>query len=98
MFNALQVTFGGDDIARMNRRNRLISNEWKELIADARTVFSGRMTYAANFDEYFDVSWWRYLDMVGINAYFPLREVSDIQQHGRGGSIPPAAQRGVFRH
>ncbi len=62
-------------MARMNRRHRLISNEWKELIADARTVFSGRMTYAANFDEYFDVSWWRYLDMVGINAYFPLREV-----------------------
>jgi len=69
-----QVTFDGN-IERMNQRSALIKEEWRNLVWEVRTVFSGRVTYAANFDEYTDVTWWPYLDVMGINAYFPLRSV-----------------------
>lgn len=45
---------------------------WQEIIAAIRAVYSGRLTYAANWDEYPDVSFWNFLDYIGINAYFPL--------------------------
>eukprot|EP00959_Pyramimonas_sp_CCMP1952_P095295 1992706-Pyramimonas_sp.AAC.1 len=71
---AFSVTFGGN-ISRMNQRSAVVREEWKKLVADVRGVFSSRITYAANFDEYSEVDWWQHLDMIGINAYFPLRSV-----------------------
>jgi len=42
-------------------------------LADSmRTVYSGPMTYAANWDNYEYVEFWDKLDMIGIDAYFPL--------------------------
>lgn len=45
---------------------------WRALIKKVRGVYKGRLAYAANWDEYQDVPFWDALDMVGINAYFPL--------------------------
>ena len=42
-------------------------------MAQARRSYSGRLTYAANFDQYDAVAFWDELDLIGINAYFPLR-------------------------
>jgi hypothetical protein len=39
-----------------------------------RSIYSGDITYAANFDQYQDVTFWDALDFIGVNAYFPLRE------------------------
>ncbi|MGQ9700688.1 MAG: glycoside hydrolase family 113, partial [Candidatus Bipolaricaulaceae bacterium] len=47
---------------------------WQDLIAAIRAVYSGRLTYAANWDEYPGVSFWNFLDYIGINAHFPLSE------------------------
>ncbi len=47
---------------------------WKKLIAKIRTVYSGKLTYAANWDEYPRVPFWQDLDYIGIDAYFPLSE------------------------
>jgi len=47
---------------------------WKSLIAKIRTVYSGKLTYAANWDEYPRVPFWQDLDYIGIDAYFPLSE------------------------
>ena len=48
---------------------------WKQLIAKIRTIYSGQLTYAANWhDEYEDISFWSNLDFIGIQAYFPLTE------------------------
>ncbi len=45
---------------------------WKKLIAKIRTVYSGKLTYAANWDEYKRVAFWDQLDYIGIDAYFPV--------------------------
>lgn len=47
---------------------------WKNLIRDVRKVYSGKLTYCANWDEYDTVAFWRELDFIGISAYFPLSE------------------------
>ena len=60
-------------IAIINRRRALLAREWDELIAAVRAVYSGELTYAANFDQYRAVGFWPSLDLIGINAYFPLR-------------------------
>lgn len=48
------------------------AKEWRAQIANARTKFSGLLTYAANWDSYARITWWDALDFIGIDAYFPL--------------------------
>jgi ppGpp synthetase/RelA/SpoT-type nucleotidyltranferase len=47
---------------------------WKELIKKVRSVYNGKLTYAANWDEYPRTTFWEDLDFIGIDAYFPLSE------------------------
>ena len=48
--------------------------EWRQLIADVRNVYSGQLTYAANWDAVDKVPFWDALDLIGVQAYFPLAE------------------------
>ena len=51
---------------------------WKTLAAKVRQVYSGKLTYAANWwREYQEFSAWDSMDLIGINAYFPLSEEED---------------------
>ncbi len=45
---------------------------WNQLIDSVRTVYNGPITYAANWDNYQNVSFWSKLDFIGIDAYFPV--------------------------
>lgn len=45
---------------------------WKTLISEIKTIFKGKLTYAANWDEYKRVPFWKDLDYIGIDAYFPI--------------------------
>jgi sugar phosphate isomerase/epimerase len=45
---------------------------WKSLIASVRSKFSGPLTYSANWDEAEQVAFWSELDLIGINAFYPL--------------------------
>ncbi len=46
---------------------------WRSLIKDVRNIYSGKITYAANwYQEYEHISFWDQLDYIGIQAYFPL--------------------------
>lgn len=62
---------------------------WKALIEEIRTIYSGKLTYAANWYQDYDVvDLWPYLDYIGVNAYFPLTEspgpsVSEIMRGWR---------------
>ncbi len=47
---------------------------WRSLIADVRAVFDGPLTYSANWDEAEDVLFWDQLDLIGINAFYPLAD------------------------
>lgn len=50
------------------------SGFWVQLIEDIREVYQGKLTYAANWDEYPQVPFWSDLDFIGVDAYFPLSE------------------------
>lgn len=45
---------------------------WRSLIEEVRAMYGGRLTYAANWDKYAQVEFWDALDLVGVDAYFPL--------------------------
>ncbi|MBX3248991.1 MAG: hypothetical protein KF901_17570 [Myxococcales bacterium] len=45
---------------------------WRELIASVREVFPGWLTYSANWDEAENVLFWDQLDLIGVNAFYPL--------------------------
>jgi ppGpp synthetase/RelA/SpoT-type nucleotidyltranferase len=47
---------------------------WKNLIGKIRKVYEGKLTYAANWDEYPRTTFWEEIDFIGIDAYFPLSE------------------------
>ena len=46
--------------------------EWRTLIADVRKIFKGQITYGSNWTDYQRVPFWDALDLIGIQAYFPL--------------------------
>ena len=45
---------------------------WQQLIREVKAVYTGKITYAANWDNFENVSFWKELDYIGIDAYFPL--------------------------
>ena len=45
---------------------------WHQLIVDIRKIYKGKLTYAANWNEYDRTPFWADLDYIGIDAYFPL--------------------------
>src|SRR5690606_36827146 len=47
---------------------------WTDLVGKVREVYKGKLTYAANWDEYANTPFWGELDYIGVNAYFPLCE------------------------
>ena len=47
---------------------------WRDLIKQIRRIYKGKLTYAANWDNYKNVTFWDDLDYIGIDAYFPLSE------------------------
>ncbi|MFH6959515.1 glycoside hydrolase family 113 [Flavobacterium aquidurense] len=48
---------------------------WTALIKKIRKVYDGKLTYAANWDDFDEVPFWNDLDYIGIDAYFPLSNV-----------------------
>lgn len=62
------------------------STFWKSLIKQIRKNYKGKITYAANWDEYKHIDFWSQLDYIGIDAYFPLSkskipEVKELVQN-----------------
>ena len=58
---------------------------WQELILKIRNIYKGKLTYAANWDEFKRVPFWSNLDYIGIDAYFPLSdkkspELADLEK------------------
>ncbi|MCG2419245.1 glycoside hydrolase [Aequorivita sp. F47161] len=47
---------------------------WRTLINEVKNVYKGKLTYAANWDEYKRVPFWDALDFIGVDAYFPVSE------------------------
>ncbi len=45
---------------------------WQGLIIEIKEFYDGKLTYAANWDDYQKVSFWEELDYIGVDAYFSL--------------------------
>jgi hypothetical protein len=55
---------------------------WRGLIADVRRVYSGPLTYAANWDREFEaLPFWDALDYLGLNMYYSLAAANETPQH-----------------
>ena len=59
--------------AEFTRLTSEFPDYWRTLIAEVRAVYSGELTYAANwYEEYEQIDFWDALDYIGVQAYFPL--------------------------
>ncbi|WP_272021794.1 glycoside hydrolase family 113 [Olleya namhaensis] len=47
---------------------------WSALIKKIRTIYKGKLTYAANWNEFEKTPFWEQLDYIGIDAYFPVSD------------------------
>ncbi|MFC8511932.1 glycoside hydrolase family 113 [Streptomyces sp. NPDC057257] len=45
---------------------------WAGVVRAVRDHYDGPLTYAANYDEYRKIHFWKDLDLIGIDAYWPL--------------------------
>jgi hypothetical protein len=94
---ARQTAFFDDEnpVLRINERRQKLDRLWRELIARIRGVYQGKLTYSANFDQYFEVGFWDALDLMSINAYFPLRNdlLEKDQEHLLEGLLIKGWQR-----
>ena len=45
---------------------------WFNLIKEIKKVYKGKLTYAANWDEFKRTPFWDQLDFIGLDAYFPV--------------------------
>lgn len=72
--------------------------EWRQLIADIRAVYGGKLVYAANwYKEFEEVRFWDALDYIGLQAYFPLESEKNssswLPELGADtGAVPTVAQ------
>lgn len=47
---------------------------WHNLIEQVKQVYKGKLTYAANWNEFEQTPFWQALDFIGIDAYFPISQ------------------------
>ena len=48
---------------------------WRNLIGEIKKIYKGKLTYAANWNEYDRTPFWEDLDYIGIDAYFPVSDL-----------------------
>ncbi|WP_235954557.1 glycoside hydrolase family 113 [Cyclobacterium salsum] len=66
--NGMPLLCVGTELEKTSHREA----DWRGIIKAVREVYSGKLTYAANFTEYEKVAFWDDLDYIGVQAYFPL--------------------------
>jgi len=48
-------------------------HRWNDLIIEIKSIYSGKLTYAMNWDDDIDdIKFWDQMDYIGIQAYYPL--------------------------
>ncbi len=60
------------------KTSNLHEAEWREIIRKTRGLYSGKLTYAANWGEEFEqIRFWDELDFIGLDCYYPLSKAKD---------------------
>jgi hypothetical protein len=57
------------------------TNEFIGIVAKARTMYTGKILYAASYDHFVNARIWRYVDALGVDAYFNLDNASDYSMN-----------------
>lgn len=55
---------------------------WQSLIDTVRTVYTGKLTYCANFDAYKKYPFWDQMDFIGVDAYFTVNTKKNTSYEG----------------
>ena len=58
----------------LNRFATVRKEFWCNLITEVKKLYSGKLTYAENWDKYQTIAFWEELDFIGIDAYFPVSD------------------------
>lgn len=74
-----RATRGADAFCVGTELDRTVAHEreWRAVIAAVRAQTDAYLTYAANWSDYREVPFWDALDVVGVQAYFPLCDHPD---------------------
>lgn len=68
--NGVEIFVIGTELAAMTKYEK----EWKKLITDVKDVYKGKITYAAEGSNAFNITFWDQLDFIGIDVYFQLTD------------------------
>jgi hypothetical protein len=61
----------GTELAQASQA-AVLAGDWRSLIEEVRSIYSGSLTYAAHSSEVEGVPFWDLLDYIGINGYYPI--------------------------
>jgi hypothetical protein len=64
---------------------------WLGVVRAVRAVYRGKLVYAANYDEYRHVAFWDALDLIGVDAYWPLSDAPTTDEYALERSWKPIA-------
>ena len=80
--NVARLCAGADAFVIGTELDRTLHREveWRRIIAAVRERFGGPLTYAANWTDYEQVPFWDALDVIGIQAYFPLTDRAGLPE------------------
>ena len=53
------------------------AGSWSSVASDVRTHYSGPITYAANWGDERNITWWNDVNYIGIDAYYPLTTIDN---------------------
>jgi hypothetical protein len=76
---------GGAELFSVGTELESLSTEtdsWGSVIESVRARFGGELTYSANWDEVWQVQFWDRLDLIGVDAYFPLSQEGEVPTPG----------------
>ncbi len=66
--NRVEVFMVGSELVSTEK----YKDRWREVIREIRRVYSGRLSYSANWDHYKVIDFWDDLDLVGMTSYYKL--------------------------
>ncbi|MCG9792234.1 glycoside hydrolase family 113 [Flavobacterium algicola] len=47
---------------------------WLQLVSKIKKIYTGKLTYASNWDDFDSVPFWNQMDYIGIDGYFPISD------------------------
>ncbi len=67
----------GTELSSLDKRD-----EWRDIIGEIRKIYSGKLSYSANFNSE-ATSFWDLLDFIGVDAYYPINGTWGILHESR---------------